>query len=286
MSTDKKTHIKPGRLYVIATPIGNLKDITIRAIETLARVHLVAAEDTRQARKLLSHLGLNPKLISSRQQNELIVKDVILKTLEQGKDAALVTDAGTPALSDPGARLVAAARKAGFSVIPIPGPSAVTTVLSVAGMPADNFLFLGFLPSKRGERRKSLEAASGLPCTLVLFEAPHRLHELMVDMLDVLGDRKIVIAREITKVHETIMAGHISEIMKDLPNEIKGEITIVAEGAPPVKPDIKGREEAIRDAVSLMLASTSVREAAETLSKATGIAKGVIYKIALEVKKG
>lgn len=286
MSIDKKTQFEPGRLYVIATPIGNLKDITLRAVETLAKVSLVVAEDTRQTRKLLSHLGLNPRLISSRQQNELAAKDVILKVLDQGEDAALVTDAGTPALSDPGARLVAAIREAGFISVPIPGPSAITAALSIAGMPADNFFFLGFLSSKKGERRRALEAASNLPCTLVLFEAPHRLHELLVDMLEVLGDRKIVVTREITKLHETIIAGDISQVMKGLPDEIKGEITLVVEGTPFVKPDIKGREEAIRDAISLMLASASVKEATETLSRATGISKGVIYKMALEVKEG
>jgi 16S rRNA (cytidine1402-2'-O)-methyltransferase len=285
MSIDKKTQIEPGRLYVIATPIGNLKDITLRAVETLGRVRLVAAEDTRQTRKLLSHLGLNPRLISSRQQNELAAKDVILKVLDQGEDAALVTDAGTPALSDPGARLVAAIREAGFISVPIPGPSAITAALSVAGMPADNFLFLGFLSSKKGERRRALEAASNLSYTLVLFEAPHRLHELLADMLEVLGDRKIVVTREITKLHETIMAGDISQVMKGLPDEIKGEITIVVEGASFARPDIKGREEAVKDALAVMLESAPVKKAAEVLSMATGIAKGVIYKLALEMKK-
>ena len=285
MSIDKKTQVETGRLYVIATPIGNLRDITLRAAETLAKVSLVAAEDTRQTRKLLSHLGVSPRLVSSRQQNELAMKDVILKVLNEGDDTALVTDAGTPALSDPGARLVAAIRDAGFTVTPIPGPSAITAALSVSGMPADTFSFLGFPPSRKGERRRVLDAASNLSCTLVLFEAPHRLHELLADMLEVFGDRKMVMTREITKVHETIIVGCVSEILAGLPDEIKGEITIVVEGAPFARPDIKGREQAIKDALAVMLKSVPVKKAAEVLSMATGIAKGVIYKIALEVKK-
>ena len=285
MSIDKKTQVETGRLYVIATPIGNLRDITLRAAETLAKVRLVAAEDTRQTRKLLSHLGVSPRLVSSRQQNELAMKDVILKVLNEGDDTALVTDAGTPALSDPGARLVAAIRDAGFTVTPIPGPSAITAALSVSGMPADTFSFLGFPPSRKGERRRVLDAASNLSCTLVLFEAPHRLHELLADMLEVFGDRKMVMTREITKVHETIIVGCVSEILAGLPDEIKGEITIVVEGAPFARPDIKGREQAIKDALAVMLKSVPVKKAAEVLSMATGIAKGVIYKIALEVKK-
>ncbi|MGQ9499356.1 MAG: 16S rRNA (cytidine(1402)-2'-O)-methyltransferase [Dissulfurimicrobium sp.] len=285
MSIDKKTRIETGRLFVIGTPIGNLGDITLRAIRILGKVRLVAAEDTRHTRKLLSHLGVSPRLVSSRQQNELAMKDMILKVLHEGDDVALVTDAGTPTLSDPGARLVAAIRDAGFTVMPIPGPSAITAALSVSGMPADTFSFLGFLPSRKGERRRALDAVSNLSCTLVLFEAPHRLHELLADMLEVLGDRKMVMTREITKVHETIITGCVSEIMKGLPDEIKGEITIVVEGAPFVRPDIKGREEAVKSALAVMLESVSVKKAVEVLSMATGIAKSVIYKLALEMKK-
>ena len=271
---------------MVGTPIGNLSDLTERARDVFSRVALVAAEDTRQTRKLLSHLGVRPRLISCHEHNELTATGPILDALSGGQDVAIATDAGTPALSDPGARLVAAVRQGGFEVVPIPGPSAITAALSIAGMPADSFLFRGFLPSKKGERKKALEAASNLPYTLVFFEAPHRLRELIADMLEVLGNRKMTLARELTKLHETIISGTVVQIMEEvLSTDVKGEITLVVEGAPQEKPGSKGDEEAVRRVLSIMLKTVSVKEAAEVLSKAAGINKSLAYTLALEVKE-
>jgi 16S rRNA (cytidine1402-2'-O)-methyltransferase len=278
-----------GALYVVGTPIGNLKDLGIRAKEILGQVSLVAAEDTRSTRKLLTHLGVKAGLLSCHKHNERTSAKKVITLLEKGKDVALVSEAGTPALSDPGAGLVKLVREAGFGVIPVPGASAVITALSVAGMPAGSFFFAGFLPNKQAERRKALEQLAEIPHTIVLFEAPHRLPDALEDILGILGDRQMVIARELTKIHETVISGPVSGIMEQVSKgSVRGEITLVIEGA---EEDRQGRSchdpEAVEKALQHLISekSLSVRDSVDLLARLTGMTKGQVYTLALEIKQ-
>ena len=214
-----------GALYVIATPIGNLEDITFRAARILASVRMVAAEDTRVTRRLLARVEANPRLISCHAHNWQRQLPRLLDALAEG-DVALVTDAGSPAISDPGAGLVAAVAEAGYDVISIPGVSAVTAALGVAGFPADRFVFLGFLPRRRVDRAKTLSEAARLRQTIVLFEAPHRLRATLTDIADALGDPALAVCRELTKLHEEVWRGAASDAL-DYFTEPRGEFTIV-----------------------------------------------------------
>lgn len=201
-----------GTLYLVATPIGNLQDITGRALEILKQVRLVAAEDTRQTRKLLDHYQIHTPLISYHEHNKLARLAEVLAALEEA-DIALVSDAGTPALNDPGYELVKAALQAGYQVSPIPGPSAPLAALVASGLPTDAFLYLGYLPRKTSERRTMLGKIAGLPYTLVFLETPHRLLSALQDLQSVLGDRSIAVARELTKLHEEILRGSLSQAL-------------------------------------------------------------------------
>ncbi len=222
-----------GTLYLVATPIGNLEDITARAVRILSEVPLIAAEDTRQTRKLLNHLGIQTRLISYYEHNELSRLDTILDALSSG-DVALVSDAGTPALNDPGYLLLQAAIEAGHIVSPIPGPSAPLVALVVSGLPTDRFTYLGYLPRKRSERQKFLGEVKELPYTLVLLEVPHRLNDALQDVHAVLGDRRIAVARELTKLHEEVFRGLIPDAIEHFKgNPPRGEITLVIAGATP-----------------------------------------------------
>jgi 16S rRNA (cytidine1402-2'-O)-methyltransferase len=220
-----------GILYVVSTPIGNLDDITLRALKTLREVDLIAAEDTRRTRKLLSRFDIHTPSVSYFEHNEFKRVDKLLSHLKGGKDIALVTDAGTPGISDPGYRLIQEAIQRGLPVIPIPGPSAAITALSVAGLPTDSFTFIGFLPKKGKKRRVLLDKMAESSCTSILYESPHRLRETLEDLLATCGDRKIVVARELTKAFEEVIRGAISEVIDTLKGRrIKGEITIVLAG--------------------------------------------------------
>ena len=196
-----------GTLYTVATPIGNLEDITYRAVRTLREVDLIACEDTRQTRKLLDHYGIGKPTVSYHEHNEQSRSSDLVADLQQGKNIALVSDAGTPLIADPGYRLVAQARQAGIRVVPIPGPSAALAALSASGLPTDSFLFFGFLPVKAGQRRKALEEFRTLDMSIVLYEAPHRMLATLEEIGAVLGSRPIVLAREITKIHEEFLSG-------------------------------------------------------------------------------
>jgi 16S rRNA (cytidine1402-2'-O)-methyltransferase len=220
-----------GILYVVSTPIGNLDDITLRALKTLREVDLIAAEDTRRTRKLLSRFDIHTPSVSYFEHNEFKRVDKLLSHLKGGKDIALVTDAGTPGISDPGYRLIQEAIQRGLPVIPIPGPSAAITALSVAGLPTDSFTFIGFLPKKGKKRRVLLDKMAESSCTSILYESPHRLRETLEDLLAACGDRKIVVTRELTKAFEEVIRGAISEVIDILRGRrIKGEITIVLAG--------------------------------------------------------
>jgi 16S rRNA (cytidine1402-2'-O)-methyltransferase len=221
-----------GKLYLVATPIGNLQDITERAAETLRVVDVIACEDTRHTQKLLNHLKISNKLVSYHEHNEDSRSDQLVSLLKEGRSVAVVSDAGTPAINDPGYRIVRKAIENGIDVVPIPGPSAFVTALSASGLPTDSFFFGGFLPAKKGERRRRLIELAEMPATLILYEAPHRLAASLADCLEVLGDRDAVVARELTKLHEEFSRGSLSQLIERFEKaKPKGEIVILIDRA-------------------------------------------------------
>jgi len=220
-----------GTLYIVSTPIGNLEDITLRALRILKEVDLIAAEDTRHTGLLLRHFGIQKPLTSYFEGNELKKREWILSRLKQGDRIALVSDAGTPGISDPGFRLIQMVIENQIPIIPIPGPSAVIAALSVSGLPTDAFLFKGFFPHKSKKRRDLLKQLEETKETLIFYESPHRITETLKDILDILGDREIVLTRELTKIYEEVLRGKVSEIQNQLAErKLKGEITLVISG--------------------------------------------------------
>jgi len=227
-----------GTLYIVSTPIGNREDITLRALRILKEVDLIAAEDTRHTLPFLKHFGIQTPLTSYFEGNELKKKEFILFKLRQGDQIALVSDAGTPGISDPGFRLIQTAIENQIPIVPIPGPSAAITALSVSGLPTDAFLFKGFLPHKSKKRRDLLETLKEVRETLIVYESPHRLVESLEDILVVLGDREIVLTRELTKLYEEILRGKVSEIKTQIgERKLKGEITLIISGKTRKKTD-------------------------------------------------
>jgi 16S rRNA (cytidine1402-2'-O)-methyltransferase len=269
---------------VVATPIGNLEDISLRALDSLARADAIAAEDTRVTARLLAHHRLEAKLVAVHQHNERRAADWIVEELARGRNIALVTDAGTPAVSDPGATVVAKARAAGFKIVPVPGPNAAVTALSAAGIPDGPFLFVGFLPAKPGSRRKALEALSALPYTLVLYEAPHRVVECVQDMATTLGtERIVVIARELTKMFEQIHRCVLSEAAAWLeadPDRRRGEFVLIAEGAAVRDQDVNLDWERV---LTTLLAELPLAQSVKLACKLTGAKKKAVYARALEL---
>ena len=219
----------PGTIYLVATPIGNLEDITLRALRILKEVDLIACEDTRHARRLLNHFDIRKRLLSYHEHNETRRAAELVREARQGKDIAVVSDAGMPAIADPGYRVVTEAIAAGVPVVPIPGPVAVETALAASGLPTDAFRFGGFLPAKKTQRRKTLRAMAHSTATLVFYEAPHRIAETLADVKAILGERPIVVARELTKIHEEFLRGPTSEVLAELQSRktVKGEITLL-----------------------------------------------------------
>lgn len=273
----------PATLYIIATPIGNLGDLSPRAAEVLRTVPVVAAEDTRRTRGLLAHLGASPTVISFHAHSPDRRLESILEILGDERDVALVSDAGTPSVSDPGTDLVAAARGAGFTVVPIPGPSAVTTALSAAGLPGDRYLFLGFLPRKGSERARLLERAAAEEWSVVLFEAPTRLAALLFDLARAAGpSRRAVVARELTKLHEELRSGTLADLA-DYYSSIppRGELTVVVEGTgtPAVSPD--RTDEAVERATELLADGMSRREVARLLAESHGLSRNDAYRLVM-----
>ena len=275
-----------GTLYVVATPLGNLEDLSPRAAATLTRVVAVAAEDTRHTKPLLAHVGSRAELVSFHAHSNDAALRRILHLLGSGKDVALVTDAGTPAVSDPGAVLVAAARARDVPVVTIPGPTAVAAALSVSGLPADRYVFLGFLPRKGGDRRRLLDVVAKSEWTVVLFEAPPRVADLLRDLAAACGaERRAVVARELTKVFEETRAGTLTELAgyyADAPP--RGEVTVLVAGtgkpvpeehAPVPDPEARAR--------ALLAQGMTRRDVAEQLAEETGITRNTAYRLVNEL---
>jgi 16S rRNA (cytidine1402-2'-O)-methyltransferase len=273
-----------GTLYVVATPIGNLEDITLRARRVLGEVDLVAAEDTRRTRQLLTHLGISKPMLSYYEPREEKSLPQIIERLESGQSVALVTDGGTPAISDPGYRLVRAAHEAQIPVIPVPGPSALVAALSAAGLPTDRVTFAGFLPAKAGARRAALEQLKDRSDTLVFYEAPGRLEKLLAEALEILGDREAVVHREITKLHEEQIRGTLSELVEKLAGkEIKGEVTVLIAGASAQEQELT--EAQLEGLIRAELdAGRSVKDVAAGLARDLGVSRKRVYALALRIE--
>ncbi|HDP69800.1 MAG TPA: 16S rRNA (cytidine(1402)-2'-O)-methyltransferase [Actinobacteria bacterium] len=271
-----------GKLLICATPIGNLNDVTLRVLETLKEVNFIAAEDTRHTRKLLSHYGIKAKIISYREQNEKTKSKELLLELEKGARIALVSDAGMPGLSDPGYRLIKLCIEGDIEVEVLPGPSAAISALVASGLPTDSFIFQGFLPQKKGERRKILEELADNRRTLIFYESPHRIESFLGELLEIIGDRKMVLAREITKKFEEFIRGNVSEVLSSIKaNKIKGEIVVVVKGGKN-KPEFD--DETIRHKVKeLMDHDFTKKEAIQTLAKELGISKRTVYESAKHI---
>jgi 16S rRNA (cytidine1402-2'-O)-methyltransferase len=275
------------RLYVVATPLGNLGDVTLRALAVLGAVDVIAAEDTRVTRKLLQHHGIHGNLIAAHEHNERHAAERILCLLRRGESVALVTDAGTPGVSDPGAQIVATVRAGGFEVTPIPGASAAMAALSAAGRPADRFLFCGFLPPRPSARRKALDSLRPLPFLLIFYEAPHRVREALADLRDTLGGgRMVTIAREITKHFESFHTCTLAEaepwIAAD-PNRVKGEFVLLVDGAElATDPDEAHADHMLR----VLLADLPLKQAVALAAAITGAGRNQLYARALALRAG
>jgi 16S rRNA (cytidine1402-2'-O)-methyltransferase len=280
-------NVNPGTLYVVSTPIGNLEDVTLRALKILKDVDMIAAENTRQTRGFCSHYNIKTRLISYHQHNQRSRGPELIERLKKGSDIALVTSAGTPSISDPGSLLVNMALGNGIRVSPIPGPSAAIAALSVSGLHVDRFLFLGFLSNKTGKRKKELRDLAHEQRCMVFYEAPHRIKAMLKDMNEVLGDRYVVILRELTKIYEEIKRGTVSLILKELDDHIlKGEFTVVLAGAEK-KEDEDFVDNKVRDTIKRLLLERKmgVKEVATRLSKEFGLNYRTVYKEGLIIKK-
>ena len=262
-------------LYVVATPIGNLEDISLRALRILGEVKLIAAEDTRKTKKLLNANNIRTPMTSYYEHNKLTKLDYILDFLQK-EDVALVSDAGTPGMSDPGYELIREASRRGIRVVPIPGASAVTAAVTASGLPTDRFLYLGFLPRKAGSRKSLLKSVSGEPGSIVVLEAPHRLAATLKAMLDILGNRKIAVCRELTKIYEEIFRGTISQAIEYFA-ESRGEFTLVIEGntVPEEPPAAEEIEKRLRE---MRLSGLTAREATARMALETGLSKKELYR--------
>ncbi len=267
-----------GTLYLVATPIGNLEDVSARALRTLRQVNLVAAEDTRVTRKLLAHYDIHAPVLSYYEHNKLTRLDAILKRLEEG-DVALVSDAGTPALNDPGYELVRAAVQAGHRVSPVPGPSAPIAALIASGLPTDSFLYLGYLPRKRSERRAALKQVAELPHTLIFLETPHRLVDSLRDLSEVLGDRRVALARELTKLHEEIWRGGLLEAMDHF-KAPRGEFVIIVAGQAAASTPRWTQPQLVAAVRKHMRAGEAPAELAARLAAQSGWPRREVYRLA------
>ncbi|WP_193601007.1 16S rRNA (cytidine(1402)-2'-O)-methyltransferase [Pseudomonas syringae] len=278
----------PGSLYVVATPIGNLDDMSVRALKVLREVALIAAEDTRHSARLMQHFGISTPLAACHEHNERDEGSRFIMRLLAGDDVALISDAGTPLISDPGYHLVRQARAAGVPVVPVPGACALIAALSAAGLPSDRFIFEGFLPAKAAGRKAKLERVKEEPRTLIYYEAPHRILECLQDMEQVFGaDRQALLAREITKTFETLKGlplGELRAFVEADSNQQRGEcVVLIAGWTPPEDEDVIGEE--ARRILDLLLAEMPLKRAAALAAEITGVRKNLLYQVALEKQK-
>ena len=288
MKNSITTNQSSGILYVVSTPIGNLEDITLRALRVLKTVDMIAAENVTHTRRLCEHYGIRTRLASYHQHNQKVKAPEFIRRLKSGHDIAIVTDAGTPGISDPGVYLIDRAVKEEIKVSPVPGPSAVIAAISISGFLTKGFVFFGFLPNRQGKRRKELEKLISEPKAIVFFEAPHRLKSMLTDLSDILGDREIVMLREMTKVFEEVIRGRVSEIVTHLtPERIRGEFTLVVAGnSEEEKPQGLGEEVQGRIEELLAEKEKSIRDIAHLISGEQGIAYREAYKECLARRKG
>ena len=274
-----------GQINIVSTPIGNLKDITLRAIETLKSVDLILAEDTRIAKKLLNHFSINNRLESFNDKNEAVKNENLIKKIKEGKNIAIISDAGTPLINDPGFKLIRFARKENIKVTPIPGCTAVIAGLSASGISTDKFTFLGFLPRTKIKRRKNLSQLLHKQETLIFFESVHRIESTIIDMKELFGtERKAVLCKEITKIHESFIGNNfldITDYIKEHQDKLKGEFTIIIEGNREKNIDLKK----IDNILDILQSEISSKDAIKICSIITGYTKSIIYKRLLERKQ-
>lgn len=288
MTVSETANSSGGTLYVVATPIGNLEDISARALRILREVSLIAAEDTRHSARLMAHFGIGTPLAACHEHNERSEEGRFLGVLGDGKDVALISDAGTPLISDPGYHLVRQARAAGVNVVPVPGACALIAALSAAGLPSDRFIFEGFLPAKQAGRRARLEQVKEEPRTLIFYEAPHRILECLEDMEAVFGgDRPALLARELTKTFETLKGLPLAELRAFVAgdsNQQRGECVVLVGGwsAPEGEQAISAEAQRVLD---LLLAELPLKRAAALAAEITGVRKNLLYQLALEKQK-
>jgi 16S rRNA (cytidine1402-2'-O)-methyltransferase len=270
-----------GTLWLVGTPIGNLGDLSERAARTLASVDVIACEDTRRSRKLLAHASVPARgLVAFNEGNERRQVPIILDHLRSGRDVAVVSDAGMPGISDPGYRLVVACVEEGIPVDVVPGPSSAVAALVVSGLPTDRFVFEGFLPRKPGERRSRLEQLAAEPRTIVVFESPRRLSDMLHQAAEVLGDRRAAVVRELTKVHQEVVRGRLSGLAEGLPDDVLGEVVVVIEGAPePGHPDLEALAIRVRE---LTANGVSRKEAVARVAEEAGVSKNALYRASLK----
>jgi len=276
-----------GVLYIVATPIGNLDDISLRAIATLNAVDLIAAEDTRHSKYLLNHLGIETPMISCHEHNEKSRSEVLIEKLVAGSNVALISDAGTPLISDPGYKLVVAAQQAGIRVSPIPGANSAIAALSAAGLPTQNFLFCGFLSSRSKERGLQLQALREIPVTLVLFESSHRIERLMQQLVQVFPEKQCVIAKELTKLHENFMRGSAAELLTRLKDDSvlsKGEFVVLIDNSNDAASKQLNTDDV--EILKVLLEEVSVKIAVKIAIRLTGKKKNELYQQALELQNG
>lgn len=280
-----------GILYICGTPIGNLEDITLRSLKILKEVNLIAAEDTRHTLKLLNHYQINTKVTSYYEYNKFKKAPYLVEILKNGQDIALVSDAGMPGISDPGYVLIDLALKNNIKIIPVPGVSALITALVVSGLPTDKFVFEGFLPRKIKERKRYFKSIENEERTIIFYETPHRLKKALKDMLEILGDRKVVIARELTKLYEEIIRGKLSQVLTEISTkEVKGEITLIVQGGIKKKEN-SGTDFLIKECIieeylkKLKNQGYSNKEIIKITQEKLNIPKNLIYKKLLEMKK-
>jgi 16S rRNA (cytidine1402-2'-O)-methyltransferase len=275
----------PGTLYLVATPIGNLQDMTFRAVETLKSVGVIACEDTRHTKKLLTHFGISNKLVSYHEHNETERAEELVGLLQEGTSIAVVSDAGTPGICDPSYRIVARAIEIGADVVPVPGAVAFVNAIAASGLPTDSIFFGGFLPSKKGDRRKRLQSTASIPATLVFYESPRRITAALSDALEALGDRLAVVAREITKLHEEFSRGRLSELLTKFSSAaVKGEIVLLIDRAHEATPDVPRTFSLMQRLEQIEAEGTERKTALKKVAKEFGMSKSEAYRMVLAEK--